>query len=254
MTIEEPLKRLGRAIVPHAHREDVRIFVEKCINFGFARYCPCCNSHVRRFKPFGVRRSDALCPVCGSFERHRLMMLYMKRRTDLFDGSAKKMLHIAPETQLGRVFEEIPNLEYISADLSSPRAMVKMDMMDIHYPDQTFDVVYCSHVLEHVSDDRKAIGEVFRVLRPGGWAILQVPTPTGHVTLEDPTVTSPEERERLFGQHDHRRRYGLDYKDRLEEAGFVVDVDEFVRTLDDGTVTRCGLDRNEDVYFCVRAT
>ena len=191
--------------------------------------------------------------MCGSLERHRLMILYMKGKSDLFDGREKTMLHVAPETQLGRIFEGIPHLEYVSADLSSPKAMVKMDITDIHYPDESFDVIYRSHVLEHVGDDRKALNELYRVLRAGGWAILQIPTPTGPVTLEDPTVTSPEDRERLFGQHDHLRRYGLDYRDRLEEAGFRVTVDDFVRTLDDATVMRCGLDRDESVYFCARA-
>jgi SAM-dependent methyltransferase len=182
------------------------------------------------------------------------MILYMKRKTDLFDGREKRMLHVAPETQLCRIFEGIPSVDYVSADLLSPKAMVKMDITDIHYPDESFDVIYCSHVLEHVSDDRKALRELNRVLRIGGWAILQVPTPTGPVTHEDPTVTSPTERERQFGQLDHLRRYGFDYKDRLAEAGFAVHVDGFVRDLDEATVVRCGLDRDEDVYCCARAS
>jgi predicted SAM-dependent methyltransferase len=124
-----------------------------------------------------------------------------------------------------------------------------MDISDIQYRDNTFDVIYCSHVLEHVPDDRKALREFWRVLKVGGWAILQVPI-ISDVTFEDPTVTSPEERERLFGQHDHVRRYGPDYRDRLVDVGFSVTVDGFVRELDERTVGRCGLMRNEDVYFC----
>ena len=124
-----------------------------------------------------------------------------------------------------------------------------MDISDIQYPDNTFDVVYCSHVLEHVPDDRRALREFWRVLKIGGWAILQVPI-TSDVTFEDPTVTSPEERERLFGQHDHVRRYGPDYRNRLVDVGFSVTVDSFVRELDERTVSRYGLMRSEDVYFC----
>jgi SAM-dependent methyltransferase len=159
------------------------------------------------------------------------------------------MLHLAPETQLSRLFEKASGIDYVSADLDSPEAMVKMDIMNIHYPNGIFDVIYCSHVLEHVVDDRKAMGELFRVLKAGGWAILQVPIFVGP-TFEDPTVTAPEERERLFGQHDHVRRYGMDYKDRLAEAGFSVSVDGFVRELDDRAAARFGLMRSEDIYLC----
>jgi len=145
--------------------------------------------------------------------------------------------------------QEADYINYLSADLSAPDAMVKMDITDIQYPDNTFDVIYCSHVLEHLQDDRKAMGEFYRVLKPGCWAILQVPI-TADTTFEDPTVISPKEKERLFGQHDHVRRYGPDYKDWLMEAGFSVMVDGFVRELDNRSVRRFGLMRDEDVYFC----
>jgi SAM-dependent methyltransferase len=176
----------------------------------------------------------------------------MTRRTDLLDGRPKRMLHVAPEAQLARLFREQSHLDYLSADLIDSRAMVRMDITDIQYPPQTFDVIYCSHVLEHVADDRKAMREFHRVLKPGGWAILQVPI-KGETTFEDPTVTSPEDRQRLFGQHDHVRTYGRDYRDRLAEAGFAVTVDGFVRELDERTVRRIGLKRTEDIYFCRKA-
>ena len=147
----------------------------------------------------------------------------------------KKMLHVAPEEQLSRLFGSALGIDYLSADLLSSNAMIRMDIMDIQYPDETFDVIYCSHVLEHVSDDRKAMRELHRVLRTGGWAILQVPISTAEVTFEDPKITRPKERERAFGQFDHVRRYGADYKDRLEDAGFSVEVDGFVR---DRTIER----------------
>jgi SAM-dependent methyltransferase len=252
-TLQRALRRSIRRFIPARYREPVRISVEKCINFGFRRYCPCCRARLRDFRPFGViPRPGALCPVCGSLERHRLIYLYLRSRTNLFDGRPKRMLHVAPEAQLSRLFTNIPAIDYVSADLLLPNAMVRMDVGAIPFPDETFDVIYCSHVLEHVDDDRRAMHELHRVLRTDGWAILQVPITTHAVTHEDPSVTSPNERERLFGQHDHVRRYGLDYKDRLEEAGFKVTVDGFVRELNSRTVVRLGLEQSEDVYLCER--
>jgi SAM-dependent methyltransferase len=181
------------------------------------------------------------------------MWLYLTQKTNLFDGKQKKMLHVAPEPELSRLIQKADYINYLSADLFAPelmvKVMVKMDVTDIQYPDNTFDVIYCSHVLEHIPDDRKAMREFCRVLKAGGWAILQVPI-TANATFEDPTVISPKERERLFGQNDHVRRYGPDYKDRLMEAGFSVTVDGFARNLDNHAVRRFGLVRNEDVYFC----
>jgi SAM-dependent methyltransferase len=177
----------------------------------------------------------------------------MTQKTDLFSGSRKKMLHVAPEAQLARLFQDADCIDYLSADLSSPTAMVKMDVTDIQYADDSFDVIYCSHVLEHVPDDIGAMRELYRVLKPGGWAVLQVPI-SAATTFEDPTVTSPEAREKLFGQSDHVRRYGPDYADRLATAGFSVSVDGFVKELSDHEITRFGLTRSEDVYFCTKET
>lgn len=143
------------------------------------------------------------------------------------------------------------NLDYISADLNSPMAMVKMDITNILYEDNSFDVILCSHVLEHVVDDRKAMRELFRVLKPGGWGILQVPI-LRDKTFEDPSIVSPEDRERIFGQKDHVRIYGRDYKDRLEEAGFTVKVDGYVRELGDDKIKKHGLSEDQDIYFCAK--
>ncbi len=182
-----------------------------------------------------------------------MIWLFLTEKTDLFDGRRKKMLHVAPEPHLSSLFRRANYIDYLSADLSKDRAMIAMDITNIQYPDNTFDVIYCSHVLEHVPDDRKAMSEFHRVLKVGGWAILQVPI-VAEVTYEDPTLTSPAERLRVFGHHDHVRNYGLDYKNRLIEAGFSVVVDDFVRRdLDEGTVARCGLMLSENVYHCRKA-
>lgn len=230
--------------------QDLRGLVNRVTRYGTARECPCCQATVRAFKPYGlVRREDARCPVCRSLERHRLIWLYLTRNTDLLDGRRKKLLHVAPEVQLTRLFKSHSQIDYLSADLCSPRAMVKMDIMDIQYPAETFDVAYCSHVLEHVPDDRKAMREFHRVLKPGGWAILLVPI-TAEKTYEDPSVTSPQERERLFGQHDHVRRYGLDYADRLREAGFEVTEDDYASHIDKDEAQRYGVRSDDVVYLC----
>lgn len=244
------LKAAAKRVIGHRRRQQLRRLLTRIAVLGLARKCPCCNASLRRFHPFGlVPREEALCPLCGSLERHRLMWLYLTQKTDLFDGRPKTMLHVAPEVQLSRLFQREKSIDYLSADLSNPGAMVQMDITDIQYPEATFDVIYCSHVLEHVPDDRKAMREFHRVLKPGGWAILQVPIKDA-VTFEDPGVTSPEDRERVFGQHDHVRRYGPDYRDRLVEAGFSVTVDGFVRELDAHTVRRFGLMKTEDIYVC----
>lgn len=188
-----------------------------------ARYCPLCGSYAPAFLPFGtVPRPDAQCPTCGSLERHRLAWLFFQQRTNIFQRTPKSMLHIAPERQLEKRFKQLAHLDYLTADLFNPTVMVKMDITDVQYPDNTFDIIYCSHVLEHVSDDRKAMRELHRVLKLDGWAVIMVPI-TAEKSFEDPSIMDPSARERVFGQHDHVRRYGPDFEERLAEAGFKVE-------------------------------
>ena len=212
--------------------------------------CPCCGGRFPTFIPGGVRlRPKAQCPRCGSLERHRLLWLYLEEKTNLF-SARPKILHFAPEPFFQDALRALPGIEYTSADLCSPLAMVKMDITDIRYGDDSFDVILCNHVLEHITDDRKAMSELHRVLRPGGWAVLQVPVdPARETTFEDPEVTSPDERARKFGQADHVRWYGRDYADRLRGAGFDVRIDDFAWSLGEDRVNRCGLIR-EDIYSC----
>lgn len=223
---------------------------EKVEYFGISRYCPICENYFRKFKPCGVvTRPDCLCPSCGSRERHRLVWKFFHAYTDLFDTHPKKMLHIAPEATFEEVFKEHESIQYVSGDLDKEKAMEKVDVTDIRYPDGAFDVIYASHVLEHVSQDEKAMRELHRVLAPEGWAVLQVPI-TAEETFEDPSVTNPEERERLFGQWNHVRRYGPDYKDRLEGAGFNVTKYPAPEVVGEENVEKMGIMEDEDVYFC----
>lgn len=204
--------------------EDLGAAVRRLFYLWQARICPICGCSSPRFRPFGrIPREDAQCVHCGSLERDRLAWLFIRTRTNLFSPVPKTMLHVAPESCLAERFQAHLGDGYLSADLCDDRAMVRMDVTDIHYPDESFDVVYCSHVLEHVDDDRRAIRELYRVLRPGGWAILLVPV-TGEETFEDPEITDPRDRLEAFGQEDHVRRYGPDVVDRFREAGFTVQV------------------------------
>lgn len=223
----------------------------KRVLYGGGSYCPVCESSIREFLPYGVNpRPEAQCPVCGSLERHRLLWLYFKNEAGLLSPPRKKMLHVAPERCFAEILATCKEVDYLTADIADTSAMVKMDVMDIRYPDNSFDVIYCCHVLEHVPDDRKAMREFARVLRRGGYAVLQVPM-DAEKTFEDASVTDPAERERLFGQSDHVRVYGSDYKGRLEEAGFLVTVEPYYEMFDEKTLDRYGMKyEKDDIYLC----
>jgi hypothetical protein len=220
--------------------------------------CPLCGARYRRFMPYGyvTTRRNALCPRCLALERHRLLWLWIERESDLLkpDGAAgRKFLHIAPEVCLLEKFEKIfPKDSYTTADLESPLADVRLDVQAIPFADATFDIVFCNHVLEHVADDRRAMSEMHRVMKPGGWGVMLAPVdPARAATFEDDTITDPAERTRIFGQYDHRRIYGRDYADRLREAGWSVDEVDYFAALTPAEQTTHAL-RPETLYI-VRA-
>jgi predicted SAM-dependent methyltransferase len=220
---------------------------------GHQFVCPCCNGHFRKFLPYGDR-INSQCPKCGATERHRLLCLYLKNKKNLlFCNNKIKLLHIGPEYCIQRLLLNLPHIEYVSVDLEEPLAMIRADITNIPFKNDSFDVIICLHVLEHIVDDQKAMRELFRVLKPGGWGILQSPIDIKReITFEDPTVTSREDRARLFGQSDHVRIYGLDYKKRLENAGFIVKVDTYVKELGEDIIQKYGLMWDEDIYFCIK--
>jgi ubiquinone/menaquinone biosynthesis C-methylase UbiE len=178
------------------------------------------------------------------------MWLYLKERTDFFNARLR-VLHIAPELCFIEKFRKMENLQYLTADIESPLADVKMDVHNIPFEEKTFDVVFCNHVMEHVDDDILAMSEIYRVLNQGGWAIIQSPVYMDlPETIEDQSVTDPKERERLFGQNDHQRKYGKDYGDRLRKAGFKVTDDNYLQTLSAEVRKRYALPAEEIIYFC----
>lgn len=210
-------------------------------------YDPIDGRSYRRFLPYGYgkQRANALSPGTLSLERHRQMWLYLQNETQFFTEKLK-VLHIAPEQEFLRRFKKMDNLDYTSADLFSPIVDVKADILDLPFADNSFDVIICNHVLEHIVEDRKAMSELYRVMKPGGWGILQVPMKNSlEKTYEDFTITDPKERQKHFGQYDHVRWYGMDYFDRLRSVGFQAEINFYSQKFSESDTKKFGLNRNE---------
>ena len=214
--------------------------------------CVVCGSRYKKFLPYGRinPRPNALCPNCLSLERHRLIWLYLQQETNFFSAPLH-VLHIAPEHCFMKPFEKQHGANYITADIESPLAKVKMDIHAMPFEQNQFDVVLCNHVLEHVKDDIQALKEINRVLKPGGWAILQVPffSPVPETTFEDPSITNPREREKIFGQDDHVRKYGTDYPNRIRQGGMVAKENKLAQNLEPQLALRYGIQAGEVLYI-----
>ncbi len=203
--------------------------------------CPVCGHSFRKMLPGGFdlpvikekqivgagRRDKDICPYCQSTDRDRLIYLYLKYEPGFFEHP-HRLLHIAPEPALYQAFSKAQNIDYHPATKYAEgfyynSKVETADLLNLHFEESSFDWVICNHVLEHIPDDRRALHEIFRVLKPGGKALLQVPYSLQlEETFEDASITSEADREKHFGQFDHVRIYGRDYPDRLEEAGFIV--------------------------------
>lgn len=211
----------------------------------------------RRYRKFlaygyGNERANALSPGTMSLERHRALYLYLSHCTDIFTRPLK-MLHIAPERSLGNMFRKQANIDYISADLLSPWAMVHFDAHAIPYRDNTFDVVIANHILEHVQDDRRVMAEMYRVMKPGGFGVFQVPLDEAlDKTREDPFLRDEAEQHRLFGQKDHVRQYGIDYLDRLASVGFEVKNLHLGEVLPELDLTKYAVQPWESIPVCFK--
>lgn len=205
----------------------------------------------RSFLPYGYEnpRENVLSPSTLSLERHRLLWLYLQKETDLF-AAPHKLLHFAPEQAFYKRFKKLKNLEYTTTDLNSPLADVKADICNLPFDDNSFDVILCNHVLEHIPNDTKAMQELHRVMKPGGWGIFQIPQDLKREkTFEDDSITDKKERAKIFGQYDHVRIYGRDYFNKLRSIGFRVEEVDYTTALPKEEVERYRLAKGEIIPF-----
>ena len=228
---------------------------------GDAVECVLCNQKFREFMAFGVPpaevRSNAQCPSCKSLERTRIYWHFLSSKPNFLKTDIK-VLHTAPEASLFKKFLGLKNIKYYPIDkfapgYSYPAPTRNMDITSLDFEDDYFDFILSSHVLEHVIEDRKAMKEFYRVLKPGGFGLLQVPIEFDReLTYEDDTIQSPEEREKEFGQYDHVRIYGRDYLDRLKEAGFKVDLIDYTNGMSEKEIFRLGFGEKEMLFLVTK--
>jgi SAM-dependent methyltransferase len=229
---------------------------ERLVRVGNRVQCPCCGGSFWCFLAYGARPHDR-CPQCGALGRHRLLSLVLRDR--LAGQSGLRFLHVAPEESIASLLRRVPDATYLSIDLEPGAAMEVADLTDLPFRDSSWDVVLCYHVLEHVPDDTAAMREIRRVLVPGGWAIIDSPIDTSrHETFEDPSITDPAERRRLFSQDDHVRVYGRNFVSRLRDAGFDVEVDYPLERYSPEKRARYGLPEaqwplGDGLHFCRKA-
>ncbi len=208
----------------------------------------------RKFLPYGyeVQRPNVLSPSTLSLERHRLLWLFLKNETDFFTTD-KKVLHFAPEQAFFKRFRKMKNLDYTTTDLNSPLADVKADICNLPFEDNSYDLIFCNHVLEHISDDTKAMQELYRVLKKGGMGIFQIPQDLNRkTTFEDNSITDRKERAKIFGQYDHVRIYGRDYFDKLRSIGFNVNEIDYSKKLSANEITKYCLTKGEILPVCYK--
>ena len=201
----------------------------------------------KTFLPYGYenQRNNVLSPSTLSLERHRLLWLYLKNETNFF-STTLKVLHFAPEQCFLKRFKTLKNIDYTTTDLNSPIADVKADICNLPFGDNSYDVILCNHVLEHIPDDTKAMQELYRVMKPGGWGIFQIPQDLNQeITFEDNSITDKKERAKIFGQYDHVRIYGRDYFDKLRQIGFKVDEVDYTAILSEKETVKYCLAKGE---------
>lgn len=229
-------------------------FIIRPFYIGKNVHCPVCNHSFKKFLPYGSKAGEnRLCPNCLSLERHRLLWIYLSNYSDFFKNNIK-LLHIAPEQPFLKRFKKSKNIDYTTADLVSPIADLHFDIMHIPLPDNSYDWIICNHVLEHVENDIIAMKEIYRILKPGGTAIMQVPINYDYAeTLEDTSITDPKIREKIFGQYDHVRWHGLDYPQRLRNAGFEVAEFDVKKHLSPEKISLYRLDEKEILYVATKS-
>ena len=219
---------------------------------GDAVECPVCEKSFKKFLSYGskvAQRDNVLCQYDLTLERHRLMWLYLKDYSN-FMTEKLDVLHIAPEQCFHARFKAQENLKYLTGDLESPIADMHFDLHSIPLEENRFDVVFCNHVLEHVDDALQCMKELYRVMKPGGWGIMQVPQDISRKeTYEDASITSPEDREKHYWQKDHVRLFGLDYPEWLKKAGFTVTEFKPTENYSKEQIARYRLQEGEVLYI-----
>jgi SAM-dependent methyltransferase len=265
-TLNEKIRQTIKKLIPRRYQQPLKRAFLRIIWYGRKYKCNVCSSSIRKWKPLGYDfqviqkyriagsgKRDALCPVCGSSDRVRLLLYFLQRKTELFNQPLK-VLHIAPEPSLEYIIEKVDTIDYLTADLNPENVMMQLDITSAPFPDATFDAIICNHVLEHIPDDARAMKELFRVLKPKGWAVLQVPISLNlDKTFEDFSITDAKGREEAFGQKDHVRIYGRDYTDRLQKAGFFVMEYHWKDDLSlAGSGRTLRLNNEEAIFFCTK--
>jgi SAM-dependent methyltransferase len=242
---------------PFARLKTVAMFVRGLFFMGRRYKCPCCNWSLRGFVDrldLIATNSDGYCPRCNAKARHRRVWLYLKEHSNLL-SEPMRVLDVAPWRSLSLCYQKLNNVHFVGLDLEpcGPHVTLVGNATSMPIAPASFDAVICIHVLEHIQDDRRAIIELFRALRPGGWAVISVPIRLDRATFEDPSITDPEERKIAFGERDHVRYYGADFTDRLESAGFTVRLDLGSDVPIDARV-RYGLRESEHIFHCNKPT
>jgi SAM-dependent methyltransferase len=243
--------RFRRTVVHRLVREDARArltgLYRPLLYRGARVSCPICDGAFSRFMDHRAQPS-VRCPKCGSMERHRLLWLWLREESDFFTAGLR-VLHFAPEYGVRKRLAALPNLDYHTADLESRLADDHFDIAQIPYPAESFDVILCNHVLEHVPDDAAALSELHRILRSDGWAILMTPIGKGvRRTVEDPQVGEPHQRLAKYGQEDHVRLYGQDFYERLRDAGLEVEAIDYAEQLSAADIERYRLRREHRLF------
>ena len=221
---------------------------------GYTYTDPIDGKSFKSFLPYGYgkQRENALSPSTLSLERHRLLWLFLKNETNFFTAKLR-VLHFAPEQCFLKQFKTLKNLDYTTTDLESPIADVKADICNLPFEDNYYDVILCNHVLEHIPNDTKAMQELYRVLKPGGMGIFQIPQDLSREkTFEDDSITDKKERANIFGQYDHVRIYGRDYFNKLRSIGFIVEEVDYTSNISEEDITRYCLAKGEIIPVCFK--
>ncbi len=266
------MKSKLKKYIPSALGYKIKEIRQKILGFyysGTNYYCPFCKKSFRKMLTGGSKhpvleekqiigsgyRQNCVCPKCLSTDRDRLIFLYLKEKTNIFSEKLK-VLHISPSISLKKFISSLPNIDYTTGikyheGFYYSKNSAILDITDIPFKNNEFDIIICNHVLEHILDDKKAMTELFRVLKPDGWAILQVPI--SHIlktTYEDKNITTTKEREKYFGQFDHVRIYGQDYIKRLEDVGFKVEThNPNKENWGISDITKYAINPDEDIFI-----